>query len=247
MNTEETMNKVHRHTLGVAVLVLACSHCGATSAGGTPNGADSGASDAGSLGDGPEPSATDGTAPDAEAGATETLDDAGQCEGTARRDGGTVVPDEHRAQAATCSRNPEVGSTGDASAVSCASDAECMLDGESIVPQHCIAQQCGVDECFVDSDCGSDRLCVCSADDGGGLRLPVNRCVAAQCHVDADCGAGAYCSPSRGYCGSVDGFYCHTSEDTCVDESTDCSCGGNACVYAPPVGHFVCGTNICSG
>jgi hypothetical protein len=63
-------------------------------------------------------------------------------------------------------------------------------------------------------------------------------------------GAGEYCSPSRGYCSSIEGFYCTTSKDTCVDPTTDCACGGpqpTACVYVPQVSHWLCGSAICAG
>jgi hypothetical protein len=43
------------------------------------------------------------------------------------------------------------------------------------------------------------------------------------------------------------GFFCHTSQDTCVDSTTDCPCAGNACMYDPMVGHFVCATVVCNG
>ena len=97
-------------------------------------------------------------------------------------------------------------------------------------------------------------VCVCASDNGTGLRFLTNVCVSANCHVDSDCGPSEYCSPSRGYCGAVGGFYCHTSQDTCVDPTTDCHCGvpwpaptPNACVYAPAAGHFVCGSSVCNG
>jgi hypothetical protein len=67
------------------------------------------------------------------------------------------------------------------------------------------------------------------------------------CRVDADCGAGGYCSPSRGRCGVFNGFYCHTSADTCVDPTLDCGSCGISCVYTPTVGAFVCGGVVCNG
>ena len=80
------------------------------------------------------------------------------------------------------------------------------------------------------------------SEQGGHAGVPAN------CHADSDCGVGGYCSPSRGYCGSFQGFYCHTPSDTCIDATSDCqSCGENACIYSPAVGAFTCGAAICAG
>jgi len=73
-------------------------------------------------------------------------------------------------------------------------------------------------------------------------------CVPSNCQVDSDCGPQGYCSPSvGGYCGAFDGYYCHTNGDTCVNAATDCGDCASACVYAPTVGHFVCGGDECTG
>jgi hypothetical protein len=179
------------------------------------------------------------------------LADAGECEGTARPSASSgasaEVPAEHRAVAIACSRTPlfsdEPGtSSSDGGGVACSSITDCQVAGG-----YCVQGQCGLDTCLSDADCGAGKVCVCGADAGGGNAIHTNSCVAANCRTDSDCGAGEYCSPSRGYCGGVDGYYCHTGADTCIDSTSDCACGGNACVYAPTVGHFVCGTNICEG
>lgn len=162
--------------------------------------------------------------------------DAGMCEGTAS--GG--VPAEHRPTATACVRTPVTPSDG-GTVPSCSSDSECA-SGE-----HCTEHQCGYDACLVDSDCATGDVCVCDSSGGGGLRSRGNECVPASCRVDADCGAGHVCEPSRGYCGSVTGFFCTSSKDTCVDPARDCACGGNACVYTPTVGHWVCSTTGCNG
>ncbi|HTQ44359.1 MAG TPA: hypothetical protein VMI75_16475 [Polyangiaceae bacterium] len=91
-------------------------------------------------------------------------------------------------------------------------------------------------------------VCVCADMTGGGTGLHVSECVPAECHTDADCGAGNYCIPSRGTCGAVQGYFCTSSRDKCVDPTKDCAaCGGNSCVYEPVVGHFVCATSGCNG
>lgn len=132
------------------------------------------------------------------------------------------------------------------------SDADCAQDGGTYSPySHCLHGQCGLDQCLADSDCSSTQVCSCSsAYYGGNACYHPNLCVPADCHVDSDCGAGGFCSPTAGYCGVVEGFYCHKTTDACFDPSIDCSCAGpgnNACVYAPTVGAWVCGSAICAG
>jgi hypothetical protein len=160
------------------------------------------------------------------------------CEGT----GTGGVPSEHRASAMACPRTttPPPQSV-DGGSGACSSDAECPAG------EHCAEHQCGWDGCLVDSDCDAGNVCVCNGSTGGGLRSPGNVCVPATCTVDADCGSGRYCAPSRGYCGTVEGFYCTSPKDTCVNPQTDCACGGNACEYSPVVGHFVCAQTVCNG
>jgi hypothetical protein len=97
---------------------------------------------------------------------------------------------------------------------------------------------------LVASHCGGSDLAVNGAGDGG---VADGGAADGSGDDDSGCGPSEYCSPSRGYCGGVEGFYCHSSQDTCVDAAKDCSCGGNSCVYAPTVGHFVCGSNVCMG
>jgi Cys-rich repeat protein len=235
------MNTLLRRILGIAALALVATHCGGASTSGAPPAGPDASSDAAAA----DPNAPDSpldTGP-ANDGA---LGDSGLCEGTAGRDGAPAVPPEHRAQVVACTRNQGIPLPGDAGVSSCSSNADCQVDG-AVGGQTCVQNQCSYDQCLVDADCSTGELCVCSADNGGGDRLELNVCVPAQCHVDSDCGAGQYCSPSRGYCGSVEGYYCHTALDTCVDPTTDCPCGGFACLYTPTVGHFVCGTPTCAG
>lgn len=79
---------------------------------------------------------------------------------------------------------------------------------------------CTYDECFTDSDCRIDQVCVCE----GGIFSDNNRCVSVSsersgCRTNADCAASGVCSPSRHYqCGAdVSVFYaCRTCEDECV-------------------------------
>jgi len=208
---------------GSAVLLFA--HCG----GGTTieAGSDGGShSDGGGSGGGSGSSSGGGP-------------DSGMCEGTV---GPGEVPAEHRPTATACARTPNATLPDGGTPGACNTDADCP--GGFL---HCTEHQCGYDACLVDSDCPAANVCVCSGGNGGGLRSPGNVCVPASCKVDSDCGSGNVCEPSRGYCGSVDGFFCTSNKDTCMDPAKDCSCGGNSCVYAPTVGHFVCGTSVCMG
>jgi hypothetical protein len=183
---------------------------------------------------------TTSAAPDAgtHPGPDGSLVDSGLCEGTA---GPGEVPSEHRPTAATCPRSPVEVPVPDGGATTCNTDPDCPTY------EHCVEHVCGADACLTDTDCATGNVCVCTSDAGGGNRIPGNVCVPASCSVDSDCGAGSLCVPSRGYCGGVSGYYCSSSKDTCVDPAKDCSCGGNACVYAPMVGHFVCASNVCNG
>ena len=77
---------------------------------------------------------------------------------------------------------------------------------------------------------------------GGGGRSFGNECVPGNCRVDADCGAGWFCSPTVGLVGpfyGVAGHYCHTADDTCVDDG-DCIDDTYYCAYSREVGHWAC-------
>jgi hypothetical protein len=217
------MNHLARHTL-CAALALLLLHCG---------GVTNAARDAGA--------GQDSGAPGDDAGVLPA--EAGLCEGTSH--GG--IPAEHRPTATTCPRSPDF--TTEAAAVTCTTSAGCVSDSSPNFDTICVQGVCGADECLADSDCPSTQLCVCAADGFGGDGPRINRCVPAACKVDGDCGPGRYCEPSRSYCGSVDGYNCTSPADTCTDPQNDCAAcgGGNACDYAPQVGHFVCGTSVCNG
>ena len=160
--------------------------------------------------------------------------DSGMCEGTALHG---EVPAWHRPATTACARTPNATLPDGGMPGACNSDPDCPSY------LHCSEHVCGYDACLVDGDCPAANVCFCI----GPSRSPGNVCVPARCKVDADCGAGNVCEPSRGYCGSVTGFFCTSGKDTCVDPTKDCSCGGNGCVYAPTVGHFVCATIVCNG
>ena len=191
------------------------------------------------------PDAGRDTSPDSSPDMQTAVDAAGNCSGSPKA-ALSEIPAEHRATAVACapSRKP----FGDGGLASCASNADCAFDGSSAAFSTCLHGSCTFDHCLTDADCAPTEVCACSSDYyGGNAAFHGNVCVPGNCHVDSDCGSGGTCSPSRGYCGSFQGFYCHTTKDTCVDATKDCGTCGNACVYAPTTGAFICASVICAG
>jgi len=92
---------------------------------------------------------------------------------------------------------------------------------------------CEYDACLADTDCGAAGVCDCN---GTG-----NFCLGGTCRIDADCGAGGACSPDHGCRGGMHGYFCHTSADTCVNDS-DCwkTDQNTGCHFEPQVGHWAC-------
>jgi hypothetical protein len=115
-------------------------------------------------------------------------------------------------------------------------------------------QPCGKG-CTTNADCASDATCACA----GTVRAWAgvsegNVCIPSNCRTDADCGSG-YCSPTvSSDCGSfygTAGFYCHTCDDTCENDS-DCAAQttnspSGYCAYDSTVGHWACGYSFCAG
>lgn len=221
----------------LTVVVALGAHCGGSTS--SPGTGDAGSGSGGSgSGSGSSGSGSSGSSSGVVGGSSSgAVTCAGSGKGTPAE-----TPAEHRSAPATCTRTVVTGFDGG----SCNGDADCQ--DASLGPNaHCVEHVCGEDECLVDADCAAGTICICSSDVGGGNGLHVNRCVPSNCTTDGDCGSGNYCVPSRGYCGGADGFYCTSGSDTCVVPQSDCACGGNACVYAPEVGHFACGATTCSG
>ena len=82
---------------------------------------------------------------------------------------------------------------------------------------------CSYDECFVDSDCGPRVPCDCRVPNVYGTP---NVCLStSNCAVDSDCAWPGFCSPSNVTATPNVGFFCHTSNDTCIDDS-DCPVPG---------------------
>jgi hypothetical protein len=143
--------------------------------------------------------------------------------------------------------------------MACKTDADCTT-GMPAISGKCVTtaggMTCNFDACLQDSDCSpSTSVCSCEGQTFGWAHTSFgNTCIPANCHADGDCGTGLYCSPTvdascGGFYGVV-GFYCHTCQDTCSNDS-DCPAVGNTpagyCAFDPSVGHWACGYGFCAG
>ncbi|MFK7990758.1 MAG: hypothetical protein AB8I08_32355 [Sandaracinaceae bacterium] len=163
-------------------------------------------------------------------------------------------PEEHRPGAGACdderpypSIDPEAADISD-----CARHEDCTdgLNGRCVGSSF-HGYRCTYDGCFADDECG-EGPCAC-----GGRWSDANRCVPGDCQVDADCGPGGYCSPSLGSCGDyggVVGYFCHSCDDECVDDSdcpdTDSRTGvsqAGYCAFSPEAGRWQCSNQWCAG
>jgi hypothetical protein len=107
---------------------------------------------------------------------------------------------------------------------------------------------CWTDECSGDSACPAGNTCACR---GSPYAAGPNTCVPGNCRVDADCGPGGWCSPSSmsSGCAGISGYYCHTPNDQCVNDS-DCRPLSTFpyCRYDRTVGYWSCqSSGVCPG
>jgi hypothetical protein len=228
---------------------------GGSNGGGSNGGSSSGSSSSGSSSGGSSSggSSSGGSSSGGSSSGGQDSGSEGGCLRPADAGPRATTPPQHRAQATACT--PSASHTAcatDGGGQSCTTDADCAQDGGTYNPfSSCLHGQCGIDQCLVDADCASTQVCSCSSEYyGGNSCYHPNLCVPADCHVDSDCGPDGFCSPTAGYCGLVQGFYCHKATDACFDPGIDCSCAGSiggACVYAPTTGAWVCGSSICAG
>jgi len=186
----------------------------------------------------PEPCACSICAPPPDAGVPKNTQDAGM-----------RTPLLHRAAGAACptGRAPGPGPfTFSCNSVTCPAhlcvqDLNCTAgtNGRCLTGNPGGLALCSYDECFSDADCPANIPCECR--DSASSSAP-NSCLAgSDCRVDSDCGPGNFCSPSPAWVDAP--YHCHTSSDTCMDDS-DCmplkSCafdGQNgywSCVVLPP-------------
>jgi hypothetical protein len=164
----------------------------------------------------------------------------------------------HRPSDAACQTTPPPGqcnfssSSGGGPPGECSSDAQCSDAGKD---GRCVEQgggavycACTYDACSHDTDCPTGKTCACHGSPYDG---PLgNACVPGDCRVDADCGAGGYCSPtmSNQGCGGLGGYYCHTPQDQCIDDS-DCpsSNGLGVCTYDTTAKYWRCTVQLLCG
>jgi hypothetical protein len=151
--------------------------------------------------------------------------------------------ERHRESASPCERatvppNP--------SYQGCKSDTECTEPGSRCTVAHRVgnsvpANTCVKDACVADKDCGAGPGGVCECASYG------NYCVRGDCRTDGDCGTGGACSISYGCRGAIDGYFCHKSADTCVNDQDCKSDGGGwtSCRFSAEVGHWACVTLQC--
>jgi hypothetical protein len=166
---------------------------------------------------------------------------------------GLPEPEVHRPAAETCVGEPPAGNPLPEPGGECETDADCTdgTNGRCIWP-YGGGNVCRYDECFEDSDCGGASICACRVPES----FSFNRCFLGNCVVDADCGSAGWCSPSAVHVGptcmtgispgSV-GYFCHTAEDECIDDS---DCGAQdvaACLFDVDAMHWVCQELLCTG
>lgn len=104
-------------------------------------------------------------------------------------------------------------------------DSQCTSgsDGRCVHAEAPIAEcSCTYDACVHDTDCPAGSLCACHGSPYVGGQG--NTCTPGNCRVDSDCGSNGYCSPAYDTmtCGGLLGYYCHTPDDECVNDS-DCT------------------------
>jgi hypothetical protein len=179
-------------------------------------------------------------------------------------DGGNPLsgtPLKHFPAGATCRATRPAGTNSGLDAGSCdagtfcacGSDSECTggNNGRCITDGNA-GPHCTYDGCFASSDCATGSSCACGDIDSYSF----NTCVPSNCSVDTDCGANGFCSPSYGTCGSFGGeyggIYCHTPQDTCINDSDCTTINGTPnesgyCAYSTEVGAWTCSNSVCAG
>lgn len=173
--------------------------------------------------------------------------------------GGGRVAVAHRAVAEICGMERAAGTCQPINVAGttgfCAADSSCTAgtNGRCLAGGRVGGCSCSYDSCFADSDCKLGGPCACRGTGTAGA----NACLAGNCRVDADCGPGGSCSPTYDFgCGryfGIVGYYCHTKNDACLDDS-DCATAGAPsnvpaadCRHNPATGAWSCETGQCAG
>jgi hypothetical protein len=155
------------------------------------------------------------------------------------------VPKVHRASAEKCSEAPRASHPAPKQQGDCKTDADCTAgkNGQCVdvyIGQGDSSAECRYDTCFSDADCKAGP-CECGDPEG------VHRCGGGSCRIDADC-KGSYCSPSPGDCGpgwGRSGWFCHTPNDECVDDSDCTKQGEGYCWFDARAAHWACRYGEC--
>lgn len=132
----------------------------------------------------------------------------------------------------------------------CTKDSDCTAGQNGRCVTGRLEHQCSYDGCYVDGDCTGGGVCLCgrSAASSNGAN---HRTLKAGCRVDSDCGPNDVCSPSFdsgcGAYGGTFGYFCHTPEDTCANDSEFMSEPGGYCAFDYRVGKWACGCTQCAG
>jgi collagen type I alpha len=230
---------------------------GGTGQAGASGGTTGGAGVTGSGGAAGSAGATGAAGATGSAGATGAAGATGSGGATGR------VPAKHRASAVACSTDRPAGACPAANGsgapsptLTCTKDGDCTAgaNGRCLPLGRVVGCSCSYDTCTTDADCAQmGGPCVCRPD-AQGVVAPTtsaaNMCLAGNCRVDADCGAGGYCSPTLGSCGNyggVTGYYCHTTKDTCVDDSDCAAKSAGDCRYNPAISGWDCESTECAG
>jgi hypothetical protein len=221
----------------LALFALASVHCRGTVTESPEGGLHGGDGDSGSAG--------------SDSGAGGGTDSGHSFEAGCPGSGMRVVPAVHVAQPSACTM--VAGYPADAAPTSCTSDTQCSDGGPALggsPSSHCLHGECSTSACTMDDDCGDGGVCSCQGSTFGYAHTSFgNVCVPGNCRSDADCGPGSYCSPtlSGGPFYGIQGYYCHSCNDECTNDS-DCGDGGcSYCAYDRTVGHWACSHSCAAG
>jgi hypothetical protein len=226
------------------------SSSGASSSGsGSSSGASSSGSGGSSSGSGGSSSSSGSGS---SSGASSSSSGSGSSSGSSS---GGPAPVYHRPDDSQCLGPAPAGTCnfgGSGGPGMCSDDSQCADAGAN---GRCIESNGGAAYCFCTSDacaddsaCPKDQTCACH---GSAYTVGEgNHCVPGNCRVDADCGAGGWCSPSYSTngCGEIGGYYCHTPQDQCVNDS-DCptSNGPMNCSYDSGLRYWRCQMELLCG